>query len=222
LISYYLNPEIKQFSSIFKNVNSDADLAFGLRQQKTLNMLNTKYIIYNPEAQPILNPEAFGNAWMVNCVKWVDNANEEFDAIGSTDLHHEAILNKEFEQQLNGFVAPDIISGQIELTEYKPNQLTYSFNSDNDQLVVFSEIWSGLDGWHMRIDGEEHPILRANYLLRAALIPSGQHEIVMRYEPKIWAIGRMLSLAASSLILLGMLSAVIYTLKQRKKTSSQS
>lgn len=222
LISYYLNPEIRQFSSIFKNAISDDDLAFGLRRQKTLNMLNTKYIIYNPEAQPLLNPEAFGNAWMVNGIKWVDSANDEFDAIGNTDLHHEAILNKEFEQQLSGFVAPDSISGQIHLTEYRPNQLTYSFNSDSDQLVVFSEIWSGLDGWHLHIDGEEHPLLRANYLLRAALIPSGQHEIVMRYEPKIWNIGRTLSLTASILILFGMLSAVLYTLKQRKKTSSPS
>jgi hypothetical protein len=179
-------------------------------------MLNTKYIIYNPEAQPLLNSEAFGNAWMVNSIRWVDNANDEFDAIGSTDLRHEAILNKEFEQQLSGFAAPDSISGQIDLTEYKPNQLTYTFNSDRDQLVVFSEIWSGLDGWHMHIDGEEHPLLRANYLLRAARIPSGQHEIVMRYEPKIWNIGRILSFTSSALILIGVILAIILSFKKKQ------
>ncbi len=216
VINQYLGQEVRQFNSIFKNANTEADLALGLRQQKVLNMLNTKYIIYNPEAQPLLNPEAFGNAWMVNSIKWVDNANEEFDAIASTDLRHTAIINKEFEQQLSGFVIPDSISGQMELTEYKPNQLTYSFNSDRNQLVVFSEIWSGLDGWHMHIDGEEHPILRANYLLRAARIPSGQHEIVMRYEPKIWNIGRILSFASSTLILIGVILAIILSFKKKQ------
>ena len=216
LINQYLGQEVRQFNSIFKNASTEADLAMGLRQQKVLNMLNTKYIIYNPEAQPLLNPEAFGNAWMVNSIKWVDNANDEFDAIGSTDLRHEAVLNKEFEEQLIGFAAPDSISGQIELTEYKPNQLAYSFHSDRDQLVVFSEIWSGLDGWHMQIDGNEHPILRANYLLRAALIPSGQHEIVMRYEPKIWNIGRVLTFSSSALILVGAFLAIILSLKKKQ------
>jgi hypothetical protein len=211
MINQYLGSEVRQFGTIFKNANTEADLAIGLRQQKVLNMLNTKYIIYNPEAKPLLNPEAFGNAWMVNNIKWVDNANDEFDAIGSTDLRHEAILNKEFEQQLSGFAAPDSILGQIELTEYKPNQLTYSFHSDKDQLVVFSEIWSGLDGWHMHIDGEEHPILRANYLLRAALIPSGQHEIMMRYEPKIWEVGNAISLVSSLTLILGAIGMVVFS-----------
>lgn len=219
VINQYLGQEVRQFNSIFKNANTEADLALGLRQQKVLNMLNTKYIIYNPEAQPLLNPEAFGNAWMVNSIKWVDNANDEFDAIGSTDLRHEAILNKEFEQQLSGFAAPDSILGQIELTEYKPNQLTYSFHSDKDQLVVFSEIWSGLDGWHMHIDGEEHPILRANYLLRAALIPSGQHEIMMRYEPKIWEVGNAISLVSSLTLILGAIGMVVFSFIKSTKAN---
>lgn len=219
MINQYLGSEVRQFGTIFKNANTEADLAIGLRQQKVLNMLNTKYIIYNPEAKPLLNPEAFGNAWMVNDIKWVDNANDEFDAIGSTDLRHEAILNKEFEQQLSGFAAPDSILGQIELTEYKPNQLTYSFHSDKDQLVVFSEIWSGLDGWHMHIDGEEHPILRANYLLRAALIPSGQHEIMMRYEPKIWEVGNAISLVSSLTLILGAIGMVVFSFIKSTKAN---
>jgi len=107
------------------------------------------------------------------------------------------------------------------LTDYKPNQVTYHFDADEDKLVVFSEIWTS-KGWMMHIDGQEHPILRANYLLRTAMIPAGQHEIVMRYEPRIWKVGKAISLTASLLILLSAVVAIIYTLKQTRKTSKQS
>ena len=151
-----------------------------------LNMLNTKYIIYNPDTQPIENPCAFGNAWTVDTIQWVDTPNEEFDALSTNDLRHVAIVNKEFQNQLEGFQPNGTCS--ITLTDYKPNQLTYNSNADSDQLVVFSEIWTS-QGWTLKIDGKESPLLRANYLLRAAMIPAGQHEIVMRYEPRIWKIG---------------------------------
>lgn len=217
VINQYLNPEVKRFSSIFKNANSDADIVLGLSQQKVLNMLNTKYIIYNQESQPLLNPEAFGNAWTVNQVQWVDTPNEEIDAIAAADLRHTAIINKEFESQLGHYQLADSLSGQVTLTEYKPNKLTYSFKAPTDQLVVFSEIWSGLDGWHLRIDGQEHPILRANYLLRAALIPIGEHEIVMEYAPRIWKVGNTIQFASSLLLILGLLAAIFVTIKKQKK-----
>ena len=214
LINHYLNQEIKQFSSNFNSTTTAETLLLSLRQQKVLNMLNTKYIIYNPNAEPLLNPYVFGNAWIVDTIKWVNTANEEFDAIASTDLQHTAIINKEFESQLTGYQPSEMDEGEITMSDYRPNQVTYHFNAANDKLVVFSEIWTS-KGWTMHLDGKEHPILRANYLLRSALIPAGEHEIVMRYEPRIWKIGNTISLISSSLILIVALVATIFSLKKR-------
>ena len=217
VISGYLNPEIRKFSAIFKNISTNAEQILAMQQQQTLNMLNTKYIIYNPETEPLENPCAFGNAWIVNNIQWVDTPNEEFDAIGTTDLRHTAILHKEFMPEVNDYTVSDSITGQVILTSYKPNQLTYSFSATNDQLVVFSEIWSDT-GWKLFVDGKEHPLLRANYLLRSALIPGGEHQIVMKYEPAIWKVGNTIQLISSLIILI---CAVLAIVLQFRKTYAQ-
>ncbi len=219
LISHYLSPEIRQFSNIFGNIGSEQDLIAGLERQKTLNMLNTKYIIYSPNTEPLLNPCAYGNAWTVNDILWVDTPNEEFEALDTEDLRHTAILSKEFADQVGTFSSNDSIPAQVSLTDYKPNRLTYRFNSSHDQLVVFSEIWSDT-GWKLSIDGEEHPLLRANYLLRGALVPQGDHEIVMEYAPKAWKVGNGIQFASSLILVLGLIGAIAYSLLKKKKTEA--
>lgn len=216
LINGYLNPEIRQFSALFKSVDSELTLRLAMEQQRTLNMLNTKYIIYNPESEPIENPCAFGNAWFVDNIRWVDTPNEEFDAIATTNLRHTAILHKEFQPQIGDFTIGDSRIGEVLLTEYQPNKLTYNFSSNQDQLVVFSEIWSDT-GWKLYLDGQEHPLMRANYLLRCAVIPSGEHQIVMEYAPRIWKIGNRIQFISSLLILVGLAVAFFVTIRKRKK-----
>ena len=214
VISSYLSPEIRQFSAIFKNVDSALALKLAMQQQQMLNMLNTKYIIFDPNSEPLVNPCAFGNAWMVNDIKWVQTPNEEFAALANTDLLKTAIVNKEFESQV-GNCSSDA-DGQITLTEYQPNKLTYHFNSTSDQLVVFSEIWSDT-GWKLFVDGEEKPLIRSNYLLRSAFIPSGDHQIVMEYAPKVWKVGNAIQLASSSILILGLIGAIIFSFKKKKE-----
>lgn len=216
LISTYLSPEVRQFNTIFQNASSEENIIQGLEGQKVLNMLNTRYIIYDPNSEPLYNPCAFGNAWTVNDIQWVGTANEEFDAIATTDVSTTAIIGKEFEQQLAGYAPSDSLQGEIILTDYKPNALKYSFNASEEKLVVFSEIWTKLDGWHLYIDGQESEILRANYLLRAARIPAGQHEITMQYQPKIWKIGNTIAFVTSLLLILGLVGCIVYTTKGKK------
>ena len=210
IISQYLGTELNQL----RTAKTAQDMMLLLEQQNVLNMLNTKYIIFNPQSQPFENPFAYGNAWMVDNIQMVNTANEEFDALATTDMRHTAIINKEFEQQVSGYKA-HTEEGSITLTDYRPNQLIYNFSSNENKLVVFSEIWTS-KGWTMQIDGQESPLLRANYLLRAAMVPAGQHEIVMRYEPKIWKTGNLISLASSLVILLGLIGAIIYSFKKQK------
>ena len=215
IITRYMGKEVQYFGTIFKNAATQDELVNGLEKQKTLNMMNTKYIIYDPEATPLENPCAFGNAWIADDILWVKTPNDEIDAIANTDLRHTAIVNKEFTSQVGDYRPTDSV-GQIELIDYKPNQLTYRFNASEDKLVVFSEVWTS-KGWKMFVDGQEHPLLRANYLLRSALIPSGQHEIMMEYKPSAYRIGNTVAFVSSLIMLLSLVAAIIISLKKDKE-----
>ena len=175
---------------------------------KVLDMLNTRYIIYSKDKTKTAsrNYEAFGNAWLVSDIKWVTTPNEEIDAIADTDVRNVAIVNDEFKDVVGDFEATQAV-GAIQLVEYEPNMLKYIFDSSKDELVVFSEIWTK-KGWKMWIDGKESPLFRSDYILRSAIIPAGQHEIVMRYVPRIWNVGNAMALISSLLILLALVFAI--------------
>ena len=185
-----------------------------------LNMLNTKYLIYPQGNKPVanINPDAFGNAWIVSDIKWVTTPNEEIAAIENTDVKTTAIVNDEFRNVIGDF-NPSSVSGTIKLDSYKPNELVYSFNSSKDELVVFSEIWTN-KGWTLWIDGKESPLIRADYILRAAVIPAGNHEIMMRYEPKIWKVGNTIQFISSLILILGLIAAIVVTYRKSNCTKS--
>ena len=218
VITQYLSGELNQLRS----ARSGEALLENLSQSSILNMLNTKYIIYNPNAQALQNPFAFGNTWIPSNILWVDTPNEEIDALGSTDLAHTAIINKEFEQQVGNYKLTDSILPEITLENYLPDKLTYRFNGisagsmNTNYLVVFSEIWTE-KGWKMYIDGVEQPLFRANYILRAALIPNGEHEIVMEYAPKAYSVGNAVSFASSLIMILGLVGACFFTFRKKEK-----
>lgn len=210
VIDNYLSDEIQNFGKIFKNAKSESLLRQGLENQKVLNMLNTKYIIYDGNSVPLVNTAAYGNAWIVSDIKWVENAGDEMAAIKTIDTKNTAILHKEFDKLVNQPLSHDAES-VIMMTKYSPNELIYSFESRQNELVVFSEIWTR-HSWNIYIDGEKGDLLRADYLLRAALIPSGSHEIVMRYEPKIWNVGNKIAFVSSLIIILGFVAMVVFSI----------
>ncbi|MBO7617780.1 MAG: YfhO family protein [Bacteroidales bacterium] len=218
VITQYLGSELNQL----RGAKTADELMQSLSEQKVLNMLNTKYVIFNPNAQPFPNPYASGNAWVVNDIKWVETPNEEIDDIENTDLNHTAIINKEFSQLVGNYQITDSILPQVTMEDYQPNKLMYRFRGVSagstaaDYLVVFSEIWTE-KGWKMYVDGQEQPLLRANYILRAALIPSGEHEIVMEYAPKAYTVGNTVAFASSLIMILGLIGALVYTFKPKKK-----
>ncbi|MBR3730471.1 MAG: YfhO family protein [Bacteroidales bacterium] len=218
VISQYLGSELNQL----RGAKTAQDLMLSLSQQKVINMLNTKYVIFNPNAQPFPNANALGNAWVVNDIRWVSTPNEEIDAIAETNLAHAAIINREFAQQVGNYQLTDSIVPEVILEDYQPNKLCYKFRgastgaTDANYLVVFSEIWTE-KGWKMYVDGQEQPLLRANYILRAALIPGGEHDIVMEYAPKAYKVGNTVSFVSSLIMILGLIGALIYTFKPKKE-----
>lgn len=217
LINMHIEPEIGKMFSAFGRVTAANDLESVLDSLGVLNMLNMKYVIYNKEAQPLLNPYANGNAWLVQNVRIAQNADEEMLLLGNIDTKTELVVDKTFESMLPAKITADS-TAVIVLVSYKPNHLKYKFSSATDQLAVFSEIYYD-KGWNAYINGAIQPYFRANYLLRAMPLKAGDYEIEFRFEPKSYSMGNAISLIASILLLLliGAYFLYIYRNKQIQK-----
>jgi hypothetical protein len=164
-------------------------------------MLNTKYIIYSPDAPPVINPNCPGNAWFVEKPVLVDNAYKEIMGIKTLNPRESAIIDKKFSKLVPGALYPVSEGDTIDLVSYKPNELIYKSSAGSEKLVVFFEIYYPA-GWKCFIDGKETPYFRANYVLRSMVVPEGDHEIRFLFEPESYFIGNKVSLAGSVLLIL--------------------
>jgi uncharacterized membrane protein YfhO len=189
--------------------------------QKVLNMLNTKYIIFkgNDDTESVQrNPAALGNAWFVNRILLVENANAEIDSLSGFDPAGDVVVHREFEGYVAGLNLKK--EGEIILNNYVPDRLVYSSNSDSEQLAVFSEIWYGPDkGWQAYIDGKPVEHIRVNYLLRGLKVPPGKHEIVFEFKPASFYSGTYISVICSFLIFIGLGYAIYQYFKKNEPLS---
>jgi hypothetical protein len=186
---------------------------------KVLNMLNTKYfIVPQQEGEPEvrLNPGALGNAWMVDAYRIVENANEEIDALNDFDPASEAIVDKRFTSYVSGKTFHRDPTVSISLSSYHPNRLSYDYQANTEQLVVFSEIYYD-KGWKSFVDGKEVPHFRVNYILRAMVLPPGEHIIDFRFEPISYFAGEKIATASSYLLLVLMLGAIGWEIRNRAR-----
>jgi hypothetical protein len=204
MIDKYLSPNTQAIGAVLQDNPTLEKFDAAVSGMNVLNMLNTKYIIINPNGQPLPNSHAYGNAWFVDRVKWAANANEELDALGMTPLSLEAVVDQRFKSQLSTLPAqlspnpePDVIT----MTDLKPNYVKYDAKVSESRLAVFSQIWYPY-GWNAYLDGKKTEHIRANYAMRAMLIPTGQHSVEFRFEPKSLKTGKTISLIGSFLILL--------------------
>ena len=195
-IGGYHGAKMRRYQEVIEKHLSTGNMA-------VLNMLNTKYFIQPSENGPIAmqNPEALGNAWFINDIKLVENADEEIAALNGFNPKLTAIVDKRFEGSMKNFVTSNDSSGFIKLDVYKPNKLVYTSSSSTDRVAVFSEIYYN-KGWKVTIDGKPAEHFRANYILRAMVVPEGNHKIEFVFDPEMWYIGRNIDLASSLLILL--------------------
>ncbi len=201
VIDRYLAPYWQELSNTLKQPGAiPGDAEQKLDHMPVLNMLNAKYIIYNPNAQPIFNPNYMGNVWFVKKADIVKDANEAIDAIGKVDLHSVAVVEPEFADAVKGY-SVNSINGQILLNNYAPDNLIYTSTSTQDQLAVFSDIYYP-KGWNAYIDGKPAKHIRVDYILRGLMIPAGEHTIVFKFEPASYKYGQIIAGIASVLILL--------------------
>ena len=212
MIEHHISPEMQAAYKAIATTGGEMD-SVDANKFRILNMLNTKYFIFPAGQQrqtvPILNPHAYGNAWFVNKVQYVNNANEEIDALDSIIPTETAVVDARFKDVLKGTTESykDSLSS-IRLTSYTPNRLTYETNNAQDGIAVFSEIYYP-DGWHVTIDGQPAELARADYILRTMYVPAGQHTIEMRFDPTSLHVTEGIAYGALALLVIGIIVAVL-------------
>ena len=217
MIEQYISPEMQALFGAVSKAGGDMTQVNGDSIYPVLNMLNTKYFIFPLEGGqtvPIQNPYVYGNAWLVDKLSYVSNANEEMDAVGKIDLRHEAVADAKFKEQLGEAVVQDTAS-TVQITGYEPNRLNYEVNSGKGGVLVFSEIY--YPGWTATVDGEPVELGRVNYILRAMNIKPGQHQVELAFFPKTVKTTETIAYVAYVLLLLLMIGMGVMYWRKKKE-----
>ncbi|HRI28341.1 MAG TPA: YfhO family protein [Chitinophagales bacterium] len=208
-IGGYHGAKLSRYEDLINNQISNNNIA-------VLNMLNMRYVIgedkksKKPFAQ--MNPEALGNAWLVEEIMPVKGAKAEMDSLTNFNPRKTAVVDETiFGDYLKNLSVERNFMDTIRQTEYQPNYLKYqSKTTPETSFAVFSEIYyNGNKGWKAYIDGKEVPHIRVNYVLRGLKIPAGEHTVEFKFEPKSYYTGNKISLATSSLLLLLVVAAFV-------------
>ena len=218
LIDSCIYPEIGAFGEAAKKAQSVEELQMALNNTPipTLNMLNTKYVIYNSAALPLINQYALGNAWFVEKPVIVENANQEISSVKSINPSKEAIINTTFKNQITKSFFPVQENEKIELVSYQPDELLYKYSAREEKLAVFSEIYYPA-GWKCYLDGKESSYFRTDYVLRGMVVPAGDHEIKFTFKPASYYVGNKISLASSVLLILLCAGYFLSKIKMKSK-----
>ena len=216
LIDAHIQPEMQRLYGALNKAAGDMTQVNGDSIFPVLNMLNTKYFILplqGGRSVPLENPYTYGNAWFVDKIHYVDNANQELDMTGKLLLRHEAVADKKFQQQLGEAVVQDT-SSLVRITAYEPNKLTYDVNSGKGGVIVFSEIY--YPGWTATVDGVEQELGRVDYVLRALQVKPGHHEVVLSFFPKTIDRTETVAYVAYAVLLLLVIYLIVMCVKRRK------
>ncbi len=221
MIDQYIGKEMRDMQGAIVNAQGDMTRVAGDSIYPVLNMLNTKYVILplqGGQTAPLLNPYAFGNAWFVDRISYVDNANAEIDAVGKLNLRHEAVADSKFKDAL-GEPAAHQSTAVVTLKKYEPNELTYTVESQKGGIVVFSEIY--YPGWTAKVDGADTPVGRVNYILRAINVKPGKHTVVLTFKPASVKNTETAAYVAYLLLVLAIAAGVFFETKRRKNETNE-
>ncbi|MFN0030691.1 MAG: YfhO family protein [Flavobacteriales bacterium] len=214
---FYIDKELKAFTEAMQTRDPQA-VDSVTHTMKVLNMLNTRYIKFSPQAPPMANKKAMGNAWFVAEVKIANTADEEMEGIRTLDIGNAAIVHKDF---LSIVKSADLdmtdSTAKVTLDKYSTNYLKYTATTPTDAPLIFSEVYYP-EGWKCSIDGNEVPAFRANYLLRGVMVPAGMHTVEWEFSPASYIKGVTINKIGSALLLLLVLGALGWSVRDYFKT----
>ena len=201
LIDFHIGNEMALIGQRLEKIKTESGMDSLFLGLNALNILNTKYLIYNPQAVPIQNKHALGSVWLVDKYQFVDNADQEIAAIKIIDPAREVVIDKKYQAMLNGVILRSDPEANIVLKEKSLNKMTYHYQGNGNQLAVFSAIYYP-KGWNVYIEGKIVPHFQADFLLRSMLLTKGNYDIVFKFEPVSFLVGSVISFWSSILLLL--------------------
>ena len=226
LIDRYITDEIYDVYDVVENAATIQDVEAGLPELKVVSMLNGKYIILGENYSPVVNPHAYGNAWFVSDFVSAATPDEEIALLEGTDLRTTAVIGADFQDAVKNVQTEEMTFDmpRISLTHYAPNDLRYSFSTGSERAAIFSEIYypKGWKAWiepagasgevrnghyHPTAEGRPVELFRADWMLRGAVIPAGEGQLIMRFEPDSYQLGENISRASSILLILLLLGS---------------
>ena len=212
----YLAEQLSKDSTLANTASGPAAIEQALAADSTatfpvLNMLNTKYIICNQGAFAIRNSQANGNAWFVQHLQFVKDADAEMAALQQLDTKHAAVADERFRSALEGSALGE---GRAQLTQYAPNRIAYTVESEKGGLLVFSEVY--YPGWQATVDGQPAELGRVNYVLRAMKVPAGKHEVVLEFRPASVSTTNTVAYIAIALILILLIGAAVSEVRRQR------
>lgn len=214
LIERHISPEMMEIQNRLQNIKGPEQISQLFAGLNALNMLNTKYMIYRADAAPLPNPYAMGNAWFVDSVKLVADADAEIAGLDQIDIQQSALVDKIFQSEIANTEFVNDSTSFILLKSYEPNKLVYETSSETAQFAIFSEIYYP-KGWTAKIDGKEVPYVRANYVLRAMPIPAGEHVVEFTFDPASYRVGNKIAYGSSILLLLAVIGLAFVEFRKK-------
>ena len=217
LIEAYISPEMQKLMPAIAEAQGDMTQVAGDSIWPVLNMLNMKYVIMplqGGQTVPVMNPYAYGNAWFVDRIDYVENANAELDGMAKLNLRHEAVADKRFKEQLGEAVVQGNTS-IVQLESYEPNELSYDVNSDKGGILVFSEIY--YPGWTATVDGQPVELGRVNYVLRAMNVKAGKHAVTLSFKPASLNRTETIAYVSYTILLLAVAIGVVMMYRKKKQ-----
>ncbi len=166
-------------------------------------MFNARYFIGQND-QVIQNPDALGHAWFVESFEIVPDGDAEIAALADLEPGRKAVVQEAQAGLLRDFSLQFDSNATIRLTRYHPDEMTYQYEAASEQLAVFPEMYyPPAKGWQMYIDGDRAPdFFKADFTLRAARLPAGQHELKMVFHPTSYYTGEFIANTVALLTLL--------------------
>jgi hypothetical protein len=232
LIEQYISGEISEVFEVVNQAETVSDVQNNLPFLPINSMLNAKYIIIGEDYAPIVNPYRFGNAWFVDSVIEAKNPDEEIALLAGVNSHN-AVIGEDFAKVRSEI--GKVEGAEIALKHYAANYLRYSFSTPEKAAALFSEIYypAGWKAWIEPKDSDmgsvvngrycpsdnvqELDLFRANWILRGAVLPAGEGEVVMRFEPESYTLGANLSRASSITLILLMLASAIAAFRKKRQ-----
>ena len=227
LIEKYITGEIYKVYDAVENAETVSEVTEGLPELKVVSMLNGKYIILGADYPPVVNKHAYGNAWFVSSFVPAATPDEEIALLEYADLKNSAVIGADFKTAVDDITeTPDSVMSTIALTHYAPNELRYTFSTSAERAAIFSEIYypKGWKAWiepagsygqvrkgHYQptADAKSIDLFRANWMLRGAVLPEGEGQLIMRFEPDSYQLGENISLASSIALILLLLASLV-------------